>query len=328
MTYDYKMKQIFLSILLFFCTSAKAADDASELALEFYLDSLMIANDVDYLAATAQFLEYAKKNYKNIDNVKDFVDYSSKKMKTKDKEYSKNFTKELDELYSYAIVAHNNLNNLEKKIYSIFEAEKTKKSNFAVGLYLAIHEMNYWGLNSYKPNQLGYKLTKLYNSTTNVDLAEKLSLFIFAAKIYKASYYVNPMHLCETHYANTEIINEIDSLNLNTNNITIDSIPEGIKPPTFIGGLEKLNSYVQQNLRYPEKAISAGHQGRVIVSFKVDENGDIFDPKIKKSTSEYLSKEALRIVKSLPKWQTDSKTLVGAGFTKFTMPFSFVLPEG
>jgi TonB family protein len=175
--------------------------------------------------------------------------------------------------------------------------------------------------------ELGETLTKFFNHSTNTELVEKIALFILAAKIYKASYYVNPMHICESTYARTEVMFDIDSLNLSAESIAIDSLPAGTKPPTFVGGHQMLKFYMQNNLKYPEKAISMGHEGRVLVSFKVDENGHIFSAKIKDSPSEFLSKEALRVVDSLPQWKPDIDTKQGVGFTKFTLPFVFILPS-
>lgn len=322
------MKQIFLNILLILTFTAAASQEPNDLAVEFYLDSLFDAEEIDVPLATSQFFSYAKKNYKGVDNIKEFVEYSAFKMKCKEKQYTKNFTKECRELHSFAIVAHRHLIELENRLYSIILAGKPDKSEeFIHTLFITLHEMNYWELNCYKPKELGSSLLKLYSLTENTDLAEKLCFLIIAAKIYKASYYVNPMHICVSTAAKIEIVMDLDSLNLNTENITIDSLPTGTKPPLFVGGFSNLNTYVANNLKYPEKAIAYGLFGRVIVSFKVNESGEHYDIKIKKSPSELLSKEVIRVVQSFPKWLPDSQTIIGSGFTKFTMPVDFVLPE-
>ena len=318
--------QLFL-LILFFSLKVSATNQSKALAVEFYLDSLIEVNGIDYQIAAAEFLAYAKRNYKKADNIRDFVAYSAFKMKAKEKEYTKNFTKEYHELYKLALMAHKNLPSLEKKIYSVIRTSKADKSDHLLNLlFISIHEFNYWELNCFKPTELAKTIHHWYPYTDNTDLLEKLSLYILAAKIYKASYYVNPMHVCESTCAKIIIKMDMDSLNLNTENITIDSIPTGVRPPIFAGGLEMLNGYITKNIKYPEKALSHGHHGRVLVSFKVNEEGNIYDISIKESPSEFLSKEVIRVVDSFPRWIPDSGTKKGAGFTKFTMPFTFVLP--
>ncbi|MDX1349383.1 MAG: TonB family protein [Putridiphycobacter sp.] len=322
------MTHLLLPIMAIWSFGLFAIHDPSELAVEFYLDSLMSANNIDYQTANSELLVYAKRNYKTFDNVKEFVDYSTHKMKCKQKEYTKNFTREYREFNKLGVVAHNNMHSFEQTVFKIISSTTASKYEALINqVYITLHEINYWELNCYKPMELGKTLTKFFNQSANLELVEKISLFVLAAKIYKASYYVNPMHICESNYARTKIMYDTDSLNLTTESITIDSLPSGTLPPTFIGGNQMLKTYIKNNIKYPEKAILMGHEGRVLVSFKVDESGQLFGAKIKDSPSEYLSKEALRLVDSLPQWKPDSKTQEGVGFTKFTLPFDFVLPE-
>ncbi len=323
------MKQyLFFLLILVLGTQVNAKNSNNELALEYYIDSIIDFNDLDFELTKLEFLAYVKKNYKGLHNVKEFVDYSANKMKAKEKEYTKNYTKEFNELHAFAIMSKKNLTTLEREVYRlILTSDSDSDHGLLITLYSRLHEMNYWELNSYKPNGLGYKLSKLYQTTDNFDLVEKVCLIILSVKIYKANYYVNPMHICETFYVKTEIKNDLDSLNLNTKNITIDSIPYGIKPPTFVGGNLVMKSYIQDNLMYPEKALSLNHSGKVLTSFKVNEIGQIYNIRIKDSPSEYLSKEAIRIIESLPQFKPHADTPKGAGFTKFTMPLIFTLPE-
>lgn len=310
------------------CNHAAASDDPYELALEYYIDSIIKDNDLDYELAKSEFLSYAKKNYKSMDDVQDFVLFSAYKMKSKEKEYTKNYTKEFNEWHAFALMSHRHLDALEKKAFQLINKHSfSVTENLMNYLFISLHEINYWELNCYKPYQLGKRLSMLYSVSKNKDLVDKLSFIIISAKIYKGSYFVNPMHICESSYAKTEIKMDIDSLNLNTKNLTIDSLPEGTKPPNFIGGNPMLKKYVGTNLKYPEKALSLGHAGKVLTSFKVDEAGYVYDIKIKDSPSEFLSKEAIRTIKSFPQWQPHEATKKGVGFTKFTMPFIFVLPE-
>lgn len=93
----------------------------------------------------------------------------------------------------------------------------------------------------------------------------------------------------------------------------------------FPGEDEEFMKWLQNNLNYPENCAKNGIKGRVIVSFKVDENGDTKDAFIIRSPNEELSKEAIRIVNAMPKWipaRRGYKTLSSA----FTLPINFILP--
>lgn len=63
--------------------------------------------------------------------------------------------------------------------------------------------------------------------------------------------------------------------------------------PELVGGLAGL----QKNITYPEKASEAGAEGRVVIQFIVDKNGNVINPTIVKNVHESLDKEALRVVK-------------------------------
>lgn len=72
--------------------------------------------------------------------------------------------------------------------------------------------------------------------------------------------------------------------------------------PSFPGGQGALFSYISNNMQYPKQAIKSGTQGRVIVKFIVEVDGSISNVKIGKSANPELDEEALRVVKSMPKW--------------------------
>ena len=69
--------------------------------------------------------------------------------------------------------------------------------------------------------------------------------------------------------------------------------------PTFNGNL---NQWLLLNMKYPVEAMNKKEQGKVIVQFIVSENGEVSEPKIIRSVSPALDKEACRIVLAMPKW--------------------------
>ncbi len=73
--------------------------------------------------------------------------------------------------------------------------------------------------------------------------------------------------------------------------------------PEFPGGNIGLRNYLEQNQKYPQIALLNGIQGTVYVSFVINEEGNVVQPKIARSVDPALDKEALRLVSSLPRWK-------------------------
>ena len=77
-------------------------------------------------------------------------------------------------------------------------------------------------------------------------------------------------------------------------------IPEEVYPK-YPGGTEKMFEFIADNLRWPDD--DACIQGRVVVSFIVEKDGSLTDVKVVKSLDPAFDKEAVRVVKSMPKWE-------------------------
>ena len=72
--------------------------------------------------------------------------------------------------------------------------------------------------------------------------------------------------------------------------------------PCFHGGYGRMLEFIEKNLRYPKALEETCVQGRVIVAFVVERSGKLSNVKVVKSVHPALDKEALRIVKLMPKW--------------------------
>ncbi len=73
--------------------------------------------------------------------------------------------------------------------------------------------------------------------------------------------------------------------------------------PMFPGGEIELIKYLSQNIQYPPEAAKNNVQGRVILQFVVDKTGQVGEVKVVRSVSEELDAEAVRVVKTLPKFE-------------------------
>ena len=93
------------------------------------------------------------------------------------------------------------------------------------------------------------------------------------------------------------------------------------------GGMAATLEYIQKNMQYPESAKKNGTQGRVTVQFVIDKEGNVTEPKVIRSVDKELDAEAIRLVKSMPKWKPGmQKGEVVA--VKYTMPVLFKLEGG
>jgi len=94
--------------------------------------------------------------------------------------------------------------------------------------------------------------------------------------------------------------------------------------PVFPGGDAGLRKYIGNNTKYPTIAKETGIEGKVYVRFCVGSDGKISKATILRAVDPSLDKEALRVVKNLPKWkpgeQGGKKVSVW-----FTVPINFQL---
>lgn len=92
----------------------------------------------------------------------------------------------------------------------------------------------------------------------------------------------------------------------------------------FPGGQAALMKWLSQNIRYPEAAQQNDIQGRVIVKFVVEKDGSIGQASIVKGVDKDLDREALRVVKKMPKWQPGKNNGVAVR-SYFNLPVTFKL---
>jgi protein TonB len=73
--------------------------------------------------------------------------------------------------------------------------------------------------------------------------------------------------------------------------------------PSFPGGDQKMMEYVAKNIKYPQIARETGVQGKVFVNFVVEPDGSVSNVKILRGIGGGCDEEAMRVVKSMPKWK-------------------------
>ncbi len=73
--------------------------------------------------------------------------------------------------------------------------------------------------------------------------------------------------------------------------------------PMFPGGNEAITAWIAKNTTYPEIAKDNGITGKVFVQFVIEKDGSVTNVKVMRAVDPYLDKEAVRVVKSMPKWK-------------------------
>ena len=94
--------------------------------------------------------------------------------------------------------------------------------------------------------------------------------------------------------------------------------------PSFPGGIDECMRYIARHVKYPAISIENGAQGIVSVRFIIEKDGSISNPKIAQGVDEYLDKEAMRVIMSMPKWKPGKQRGVAVR-TQFTLPVKFRL---
>lgn len=94
--------------------------------------------------------------------------------------------------------------------------------------------------------------------------------------------------------------------------------------PEYPGGNQALMKYLGESIKYPIIAQENGIQGRVICQFVVNKDGSIVDVEVVRSVDPSLDKEAVRVVKAMPKWKPGQQRGKPVR-VKYTLPVVFRL---
>ena len=94
--------------------------------------------------------------------------------------------------------------------------------------------------------------------------------------------------------------------------------------PMFPGGEAAMYKFLSDNIVYPPAAAEEGVQGRVVVEFVVAKDGSIQNVHVVRTRHPALDKEAVRVVKAMPKWVPGRNNGQPVKVT-YTLPVTFRL---
>lgn len=127
--------------------------------------------------------------------------------------------------------------------------------------------------------------------------------------------------------------NHMKSPDFEANQVLKDSMPEPVKldsdlfsgagtvVPYFPGGLKAMRAFIAKHVRYPEAARTLKKEGRVIISAQVDTKGNLSQCKVMMSDDPLFDKEALRVVKLMPRFVSVGEGKVVAGSVEIPVMF-------
>lgn len=92
--------------------------------------------------------------------------------------------------------------------------------------------------------------------------------------------------------------------------------------PMFPGG--NVQKWIAKNVKYPVLAMENGIQGKVYIQFVIERDGSITDVKVLRGVDASLDKEAVRVVKAMPKWKP-GKQRGKPVRVSYTLPINFQL---
>lgn len=95
--------------------------------------------------------------------------------------------------------------------------------------------------------------------------------------------------------------------------------------PEFPGGTEKMQEYIFKKIRFPDAALEKGIYGIVALTIIVERDGSLNDIEIVRGVDPDLDKEAIRIVKGMPKWKPGKQSGKEVR-VKYVIPVRFRLP--
>lgn len=105
-------------------------------------------------------------------------------------------------------------------------------------------------------------------------------------------------------------------------NDTIYQVVENM--PEYPGGQKTMFSYIAGNLKYPPAAKANGISGKVFINFIVDKTGNVTEITVIRKVHPILDEEALRVVKSMPKWTPGTHNGRPVAVS-YNLPLNFVL---
>ena len=116
--------------------------------------------------------------------------------------------------------------------------------------------------------------------------------------------HTSPSLMAEIHASQKKLQNPASSSvqKMDTEDVEWSGHADWFCSPEFPGGKDSLNDFIQKNLHYPSSSDFDRDSCVVLLEFVVEVDGSITNPKVIVSVNSDFDAEAVRLVKSMPKW--------------------------
>ncbi len=225
----------------------------------------------------------------------------------------------LHEFYADSKVLESGVNAKEYQLFLIQKAVGTRLCPMA---------------NCLNQTNLKKRITMMWKQQSNpwVRLRSAVLLPVVVLAVFACSRNVDENALLATDAATDDFLLELEmdvAINEETQSVKAYNLMDMETMPSFNGkeGLEAPRAFTQwvfERIKYPEQAKANKEEGRVVLSFEVDTEGNVTHVTVLKGVSEALNNEAIRVVSSSPKWnpgQVDGQNVP----VHFNFPINFKL---
>ncbi|MDZ7900528.1 MAG: TonB family protein [Arcicella sp.] len=131
------------------------------------------------------------------------------------------------------------------------------------------------------------------------------------------------LDLSKAYVISPALVDEVRNYGKKDTTVVFNTVEQNAEYP---GGMAAFGKYLQENLKYPEAAQKANYSGKVYIQFIVNTDGSANDFEVLKSAEYGCSEEALRVLKTIPKWVAGEQSGRKVR-SRFTIPISFQLEK-
>lgn len=310
------MKKWILYGLLITAVSTKAGVQF-EGALSKWIDSTFLAEGVNWNSVQNDFISLGQQNFKNCQTIDDFIlsleGTASKKAKN-DKELN---LAGFEDLKAFSVKA----NSLFEKTFQFVDHQVYQMQNLCemtgeIEMYLDMFYFTEINLVGIGRRVLIPRILEMTVFFTDQELYKKFISLVLVQNVFEAKGISREERLNEVR-SGIQIIKGKSSKNKGGSEAGPDE-----SDPCFLGGDAGMRKFIIANVSYPEICREMGEQGKVFVQFVVDRDGSIGDIAIVKSSSDLLSKEAIRVVMLMPKWKPGYQNGEPVRI-RYTLPMNF-----
>lgn len=122
------------------------------------------------------------------------------------------------------------------------------------------------------------------------------------------SLYLSILFLTSIYFVGTSQVNHVDDTLHSHDTVFFNNLDPNVRivdqiMPEFPGGPDSLIAFAKKNLKYPKNLIKSNIEGRVTITFTVDQKGVAGDVGFLNTLHPEIEKECVEMINKLPKFK-------------------------